>query len=350
MKTDKAPFDSGILKKVTDLLYFLAFDYLLASFIYEKGHPVAAGIAAVFLMAISVITVFRDRQFPDMAFPESTLAFDGTLMILAILYICSPSAETKRDGQFLPIMALGFVASLLDVFRLIMQGAFKDRSFGTLFHEQLRLPVWVDVVLLFWPVYSGFTDGWNTLGAVGFAAIGLLVLDLIHNVVILPSVIRKEKQIYADYIRDLQNEKTALAQVDTDKAAFDEETKALLVDRIELIDRILIGRISGNVVFNRRTDREVEKVIADRSSFIESLALHFSFSHPRAIEQLQKQGLSRYEIGLCCLYFMGYNGKEVKDISDTAMIYHVNSAIRQKLGLSANDVNLSTYIRALFDA
>ena len=166
------------------------------------------------------------------------------------------TAETKRDGQFLPIMALGFVASLLDVFRLIMQGAFKDRSFGTLFHEQLRLPVWVDVVLLFWPVYSGFTDGWNTLGAAGFAAIGLLVLDLIHNVVILPSVIRKEKQIYADYIRDLQNEKTALARVDTDKAAFDEETKALLVDRIELIDRILIGRISGNAVFNRRTDRD----------------------------------------------------------------------------------------------
>lgn len=199
MKTDKAPFDSGILKKVTALFYFLACDYLLASFIYEKGHPVAAGIAAVFLIVISVIMVFKDRQFPDLL-EESTLAFDGAMMILAILYICSPSAETKRDGQFLPLMALGFVASLLDVFRLVRQGAFKDRSLGTLFHEQLRLPVCLDVVLLFWPFYYGFTEGWNTLGAVGFAAIGLLVLDLIHNVVILPSVIRKEKQVYSDYL------------------------------------------------------------------------------------------------------------------------------------------------------
>jgi hypothetical protein len=45
---------------------------------------------------------------------------------------------------------------------------------------------------------------------------------------------------------------------------------------------------------------------------------------------------------------MGYSGKEIKDISDTSMVYHVNSAIRQKLGLNTNDVNLSTYIRDLF--
>ena len=42
------------------------------------------------------------------------------------------------------------------------------------------------------------------------------------------------------------------------------------------------------------------------------------------------------------------NGKEVKDISDTSMVYHVNSTIRQKLGLKTNDVNLSTFIRELF--
>ena len=95
-------------------------------------------------------------------------------------------------------------------------------------------------------------------------------------------------------------------------------------------------------------NKEIEKVIADRSTFIESLALHYGVSHPQAVERLQQSGLSRYEIGLCCLYYMGYNGKEVKDISDTSMVYHVNSTIRQKLGLKTNDVNLSTFIRELF--
>ena len=52
--------------------------------------------------------------------------------------------------------------------------------------------------------------------------------------------------------------------------------------------------------------------------------------------------------GMCCLYYMGYNGKEVKDISDTSMIYHINSAIRQKLGMKPGDVNLSTFIREIF--
>ena len=45
---------------------------------------------------------------------------------------------------------------------------------------------------------------------------------------------------------------------------------------------------------------------------------------------------------------MGYNGKEVKDISDTSVIYHINSAIRQKLGMKPGDVNLSTFIREIF--
>ena len=30
------------------------------------------------------------------------------------------------------------------------------------------------------------------------------------------------------------------------------------------------------------------------------------------------------------------------------MVYHVNSTIRQKLGLKANDINLTTFIRELF--
>lgn len=338
--------DSRLLKKAIDLLYFLAFDYLASAFVYDGGHPVAAGIVAAVLVIGSVFSVFADKKFSVPDFPESTLALDVLFMVLAVLYIFMADAE--RDYLFLPVMVLGFAGSFLDVVRMFKSGEFRGKTFREFFDDHLRLPVWLDLIFLFWPIYSGFTDGWDTLGGIGYVSMVLLTLDLIHNVVIIPSTIRREKERYSEYLQELEKEKEALASVDTDAPVFDEEARQLLLERIDLIDRILIGRMSGNAVFSRKAEKEVEKVVADRSSFIESLALHFAVSHPQVIEQLQQHGLSRYEIGLCCLYYMGYSGKEVKDISDTSMVYHVNSAIRQKLGLNTNDVNLSTYIRDLF--
>ena len=270
------------------------------------------------------------------------------ILVIVAAIACFCLAETETDFSILPMMVLGFAGAILDIVRLIRTGAFKNKSFKDIFDEQLRLPLFLDVIILFWPIHDGFKNGWDSLEAADFVFIGLLTLDLIHNLIILPSVNRKEKQIVREYLEQLENEKESLASVNIDTNGFDEETRKLVIDRIDLIDHILIGRMSGNALFSRKVNKEIEKVIADRSSFIESLALHYGVSHPQAVERLQQSGLSRYEIGLCCLYYMGYNGKEVKDISDTSMVYHVNSTIRQKLGLKTNDVNLSTFIRELF--
>lgn len=337
--------DDKLFKKVVDLLFLLGGAYMFSMFLYVAGHPVAAGILAVILVLYSIHSVFLGR-FSGLNLPWVTLATDCLMIVISIFYICS--ADQEGDFFFLPLMVLLFVGAVLDLVRLIKAGAFKDKSFKEIFHEHFRLPFEFDLGVLSLKIYEGFTNGWDTFGIYDYVFIGLLVLDLIHNAFILPATYRKEKQILTEYFQQLENEKASLARVDTRTADLDEETKQLIIDRINLIDHVLIGKMSGNTVFARKANKELEKVIADRTAFIEGLALRFSVSHPDAIEQLQQHGLSRYEIGLCCLYYMGYNGKEVKDISDTSMVYHVNSAIRQKLGLKANDVNLSTYIRELF--
>lgn len=340
--------DDRLFRKVINLLFFLGLDYLISAYIYETGHPVTAGIVAAILLIVSIATVFIDRKYSglDLLLPSwNTLATDSLMILCSIPFICLADAV---DHFFLPMMVLLFVGALLDIIRMFKVGTFKDKSFKEIFHEQLRLPIELDAVLLFWPIYEGFTKGWNTLGTFEYVVIGLLTLDLIHNAIILPAKYRKEKQLLTEYFQQLENEKASLDSVDTLMPDLNDETKRLITDRINLIDHVLIGKMSGNTVFTRKANKEIEKVIADRSSFIKSLALRFAVSHPKAIGQLQQQGLSQYEIGLCCLYYMGYNGKEVKDISETSMVYHINSAIRQKLGLKANDVNLSTYIRELF--
>ncbi len=338
--------DYKLLEKLKNLSWSLAFIYLTTAYIFKGGHPKAAIIAATIMLFIFIAVFLFDHKTMNIDLPECTFGTDVFLVFVSIGLVCT--AETETDFISLPMMALMFVGAVLDIVRLIGTGSFKEKSFKEVFNEQLRFPIELDILFLFWLVYWGVKDGWDDFGTFGFVSMGLLILDLIHNLIILPTVLRKEKEIIRDYLEQLKNEKESLESVNTEAAGLDEETKQLVIDRIDLIDNILIGKMAGNAVYSRKVNKEIEKVIADRTSFIESLALHYAVSHPQAIEQLQQSGLSRYEIGLCCLYHMGYNGKEVKDITDTSMIYHVNSTIRQKLGLKTNDVNLSTFIRELF--
>ena len=296
--------DDKLFRKVISLLFFLGGDYLISAYIYVSGHPVMAGIVAAIILFFSITTVFIDRKYSDLdhLLPSwNTLATDSLMILVSIPFIIC-AADAEEYVFFLPMMVLLFVGAFLDIIRMFKAGTFKDKTFKELFHEQLRLPIELDAVLLFWPLYEGFTKGWNTLGTFDYVVIGLLTLDLIHNALILPAKYRKEKQLLTEYLQQLENEKASLNSVDTLMPDLDDETKRLIIDRINLIDQVLIGKMSGNTVFTRKANKEIEKVIADRSSFIKSLALRFAVSHPQAVGQLQQQGLSRYEIGLCCLY------------------------------------------------
>ena len=124
--------------------------------------------------------------------------------------------------------------------------------------------------------------------------------------------------------------------------------KDLLDERIALIDKILIDKMSGTSMSGKAIAKEIENMTADRDSFIRSLGLLYSVNHPQAIRKLKEYELTEEEIGLCCLYYLGYSGKEVKEISRSSMIYHMNSTIRQKIGLKSNEMNLSTYMKQLF--
>lgn len=342
----KEKMDYKLIVKFKHLSWSLAVIYMIAAYILKGGHPIGAVIAATIMLFISIATLLFDNDTMSFDFPKCTFLGDLFLGILAIVSVCS--VETEADYRVLPMVVLMFVGAVLDIIHLIGTGAFRNKSFKEVFDEQLRFPIAIDIVFLLWPIIQGIIEGWDSFETYEYVFFGFVFLDLVHNLAILPSVIRKERETIREYYRQLANEKESLASVNIDTTGFDEETKKLVLDRIDLIDHILIGRMSGNALFSRKVNKEIERVVADRASFIESLTLHYAVSHPQAVDRLQQSGLSRYEIGLCCLYYMGYNGKEVKDITDTSMVYHVNSTIRQKLGLKTNDVNLSTFIRELF--
>jgi len=332
-----------LIKKLSTFLLALSFIYLLCAFIYVKGQPVVAGLVALALIVIAAAFTFRDSKYVVPGLNDSTLLLDVLLLIF-----CVSIVFLEHKPIFIPMVALALVAAVLELVYLFRSGALRGKTFRQIFDEHLRLPGGLDIGLLAFFLYDKSQEGW-AFGPLDYIWVGFLAFDLIHNLITLPARLREEKRLASEYFEQLAKEKEALASVDTESAHLDEEARKLITDRINLIDRLLIGKMSGNATLARKAEREVEKIISDRTSFIESLGLHYLVSHPGAIEKLQQCGLSPYEIGLCCLYYMGYSGKEVKDISDTSIIYHVNSNIRQKLGMKSNDVNLTSYIRDLFD-
>ena len=287
--------DYKLIEKIKTLLCGLVCVFLVYAYFFKHGHPVVASIvAAISLLTILALLIFVQDPFPDLKMPDDPNLASSSLLIIGAIYCICFEAE-EMDLTTMPLVLLiGFGVGALDVVQLVGEGALKNKSFKEIFNEQLRLPLWFDVLLLFWPIYQGFKDGWDSLESFYFVAIGLFTLDLIHNLIILPSLIRKERETIREYCRQLENEKKSLASVNIDTAGLDEETKKLVIDRIDLIDHILIGRMSGNALFSRKVNKEIERVVADRASFIESLTLHYAVSHPQAVDRLQQSGLARY--------------------------------------------------------
>lgn len=80
------------------------------------------------------------------------------------------------------------------------------------------------------------------------------------------------------------------------------------------------------------------------------IGLIYAATYPGFVSKLSGYGLTVEEIGLCCMYVSGYSAKELNPQNNTYQAYIENVAIRQKLGLDANGIKLTTWLKSLFDA
>ncbi len=116
-------------------------------------------------------------------------------------------------------------------------------------------------------------------------------------------------------------------------------------NRLKLLNQFFTACITGNSDLDRKANKEVEKLLADREGFMASTRLAFAGSHPEFIKHLESCGLTEWEINYCCLYALGLKGKEIGDYIQFKSHFNNSSEIRKKLGLTEHDINLGTYIR-----
>ena len=151
---------------------------------------------------------------------------------------------------------------------------------------------------------------------------------------------KRYEQLYADAIA----ERDALTKMIEDSSVKD-ETKAVIRERLEVLNKVIISHITDTSSANKKAFQELEALISDRDSFIESTRLTIEGNNPKFIDTLKKQGLTDEEINICCLYVIGLKGKDIKTYTNQSRLYIQSAEIRHKLGLTENDTNLSIYLR-----
>ena len=153
-----------------------------------------------------------------------------------------------------------------------------------------------------------------------------------------------EKRVYEELYNGAVAERDALTKI-IDESSVNEETKAIIRRRLDLLNKVIVFYITDNQSAYNKADKELETLISDRASFMASTRITLESSHPAFFSYLRERELTDWEINYCCLYLIGLKGKEIGEYINLKRHYTYGSVIRQKLGLTENDTNLSIYLK-----
>ena len=157
-----------------------------------------------------------------------------------------------------------------------------------------------------------------------------------------------EKQRYEQLYADAIAERDALTKMVEDSSV-QEEAKAVIKARLDVLNKVIISQITGTSSANKKAYEELESLLANKESFIESTRLTIEGNNPEFISALKQRGLTDEEINICCLYAIGLKGKDIKAYTSQPRHYNQSADIRRKLGLTESDTNLSIFLRDMLE-
>ena len=155
-----------------------------------------------------------------------------------------------------------------------------------------------------------------------------------------------EKALYEQMYNEVVTERDALNEMIANNAIKDEAME-IIKKRLGVLNTIIVSHLSAKDTDIKRANEELECLIANRNDFIKSTRLTLEENYPHFFAYLHDKGLEEFEIDFCCLYAIGLKGKEIKAYTNLTRHYKDSSEVRQKLGLSESDTNLSNFLQKL---
>ena len=155
-----------------------------------------------------------------------------------------------------------------------------------------------------------------------------------------------EKALYEQMYNEVVAERDAFNEMIANNA-IKEEAMEIIKKRLGVLNTIIVSHLSAKDTDIKRANEELEHLIANRNDFIKSTRLTLEENYPHFFAYLHDKGLEEFEIDFCCLYAIGLKGKEIKAYTNLTRHYKDSSEVRQKLGLSESDTNLSNFLQKL---
>ena len=162
--------------------------------------------------------------------------------------------------------------------------------------------------------------------------------------------VEKELAEFRQQYTDLEMEKIELDNLILSNPPIDCQSKKVLNDRLELLNRFFAAEISSNTSIDRKASHELSRLVEDRRNFMYTTRMTFAAAHPEFIRLLEEKGLTESEIEYCCLYAIGLKGKQIIEYTGRPNLYNESSIIRTKLGLGSHDTNIGIYLRKLLSS
>ena len=183
------------------------------------------------------------------------------------------------------------------------------------------------------------------------ALIGSLLVIMIIRSRLLVSrnrniLLESEKALYEQMYNEGVAERDALNEMIANNT-IKEEAMEVIKKRLGVLNTIIVSHLSAKDTDIKRANEELEHLIANRNDFIKSTRLTLEENYPHFFAHLHDKGLEEFEIDFCCLYAIGLKGKEIKAYTNLTRHYKDSSEVRQKLGLSESDTNLSIFLQKL---
>ena len=155
-----------------------------------------------------------------------------------------------------------------------------------------------------------------------------------------------EKALFEQMYNEVVAERDALNEMIAN-TTIKEEAMEVIKKRLGVLNTIIVSHLSAKDTDIKRANEELEHLIANRNDFIKSTRLTLEENYPHFFAYLHDKGLEEFEIDFCCLYAIGLKGKEIKAYTNLSRHYKDSSEVRQKLGLSESDTNLSNFLQKL---
>lgn len=188
---------------------------------------------------------------------------------------------------------------------------------------------------------------WATIFIIMFLAIIIWIRSRLKVNRMEKAIAEQEIERYRLMYEQMEEERDNLTNLLAQDDELKPDVKNAVGKRLELLNKFFTAYITNNIEIDRKANKEMEELLANKDTFMTSTKLAFAGSHPKFIKHLEGRGLTEWEINYCCLYALGLKGKEVGTYIKMRSHYNNSSAIREKLGINEHETNIGIYIRKL---